>query len=236
MILTCPECATRYQTDASHFSPDGRKVRCAKCGHVWFQAAPAIEAEARVEDTPPMARPATPPVTMPERSPPPREAAPSWQAPPQERTWPLERLGLGFGWAALAAVVLAMGWSTVHYRENIATLWPQSSSLYRAMGLTVNARGIEIESGDKNAHFETEDGQDVLVITGRLVNISSHELSVPQINVSLTDAAKRELYHWNFAPGVATLHPGQSAPFHTRLPNPPAATKNISLRFAERSS
>jgi predicted Zn finger-like uncharacterized protein len=230
MILTCPECATRYQTDASHFSPDGRKVRCAKCGHVWHQAAPGMETEARVDDAPAMARSAAPSVAIPERTPP----APSWQAPPQERTWPLERLGLGLGWAALALVVLTLGWSTVHYRENIATLWPQSSSLFKAMGMTVNARGIEIEPGDR--HYETEDGQDVLVITGRLVNISAHELSVPQISVSLTDDAKRELYHWSFAPGVATLHAGQSAAFHTRLPNPPAATKNISLRFAERSS
>ncbi|HKD21007.1 MAG TPA: DUF3426 domain-containing protein [Rhizomicrobium sp.] len=235
MILTCPECATRYQTDASHFSPDGRKVRCAKCGHVWFQAAPAIEAEAPIDSAPAMARPAVPSVAVPQRAPAPQES-PSWQAPPQERAWPLERLGLGLGWAALALVVLAMGWSTVHYRENIATLWPQSSSLYRAMGLSVNARGIEIQSDDKNAHFETEDGQDVLVITGQLTNISSHELSVPQISVSLTDATRRELYHWSFAPGVATLHAGQSAPFHTRLPNPPVATKHISLRFAERSN
>ena len=232
MILTCPECATRYQTDASHFSPDGRKVRCAKCGHVWFQAAPGMEAETRVDDAPAMARPAAPSVAIPDRNPPPQ--APSWQAPPQERTWPLERLGLGLGWAALAVIVLTLGWSTVHYRESVATLWPQSSSLYKMMGMTVNARGIEIEPGDR--HYETEDGQDVLVITGRLVNISSHELSVPQINVSLTDAGKRELYHWSFAPGVATLHAGQSAPFHTRLPNPPADTKQISLRFAERSN
>ena len=54
-----------------------------------------------------------------------------------------------------------------------------------------------------------------LVISGRIVNITSHELSVPPIVVSLTDADKRELYHWTFPTGVTTLGPGKSAPFRT---------------------
>ena len=33
MILTCPQCATRYQADASKFPAAGRSVRCAKCGN-----------------------------------------------------------------------------------------------------------------------------------------------------------------------------------------------------------
>src|SRR5208283_2661005 len=45
MILTCPECSTRYQTDAALFAPPGRKVKCAKCAHVWLQAAPPPEPE-----------------------------------------------------------------------------------------------------------------------------------------------------------------------------------------------
>ncbi len=34
MLLECPSCATRYEIPAA-LPPDGRKVRCAKCGHVW---------------------------------------------------------------------------------------------------------------------------------------------------------------------------------------------------------
>src|SRR5579872_5537623 len=45
MILTCPSCATRYQADAAKFLPAGRNVKCAKCGHVWHQGAPATEPE-----------------------------------------------------------------------------------------------------------------------------------------------------------------------------------------------
>ena len=43
MILTCPNCATRYSADEAKFPPAGRQVRCAKCGHAWHQSALAPE-------------------------------------------------------------------------------------------------------------------------------------------------------------------------------------------------
>ena len=142
----------------------------------------------------------------------------------------LEQLAIAAGWVLLAIIVLGAGWSGLHYRQTIASLWPQSSSLYAAVGMRVNTRGLEFH--DKAAHFETDGEQDVLVITGHLLNSTSRELSVPPIRVSLMDAGKRELYHWNFSAGVATLHPGQLATFHTQLPSPPAAARDIELRFA----
>lgn len=41
MIITCPECATRYDVDDDRFQPDGRSVRCAACGESWFVPPPA---------------------------------------------------------------------------------------------------------------------------------------------------------------------------------------------------
>src|SRR5579863_3644422 len=69
MILTCPECATRYQTDAANFMPSGRKVRCAKCGHVWFQAPPAPEPEIQIVHEEPVAEPEPEPEPQPRPEP-----------------------------------------------------------------------------------------------------------------------------------------------------------------------
>ena len=40
MIITCPECATRYELDEDRFLPNGRSVRCTSCGESWFVPAP----------------------------------------------------------------------------------------------------------------------------------------------------------------------------------------------------
>lgn len=42
MIIECPACATRYDIKAA-LPPEGRTVRCAKCGHKW-RATPAADA------------------------------------------------------------------------------------------------------------------------------------------------------------------------------------------------
>jgi predicted Zn finger-like uncharacterized protein len=41
-LIICPVCETRYEVKAA-FPPEGRKVRCSKCGHVW-QAHPVASA------------------------------------------------------------------------------------------------------------------------------------------------------------------------------------------------
>jgi predicted Zn finger-like uncharacterized protein len=93
MKLTCPACATRYLVDPRALGAAGRKVRCARCKHVWFAAPPegAIPV-GLVEPAPLQAPPARDP-------PPPRFQLPA-VPPPRRPAW------LVAGWAGLAAAVL----------------------------------------------------------------------------------------------------------------------------------
>ena len=228
MILTCPSCGTRYQTDRARFVPAGCNVRCAKCGHVWFQASPdgpppppldAVIEEARESADVSIAS------NIPLSSARPR---PTSDVEKREPRFRLATLG---AWLALLIVGAGIGWAAVQYRQSIAELWPQSATVYAALGMPVNARGLAIE--DLSYKQEVEDGESVLSITGRIVNITNRELAVPELHASLSDDAKRELYHWNFDAGVTTLKPGADAAFMTRLASPPTEARMVDVRFAQ---
>jgi predicted Zn finger-like uncharacterized protein len=241
MILTCPQCSTRYQTDAAKFQPSGRNVRCAKCGHVWHQDAPAPEPDAADDIVAAKAPPepvAAPIIQQAVDAPVPQAFTPNppisrerIQAPSAAPSNLPMRLAIGGGWLGLIAIVLLIGWSALRFREQIATAWPQSASLYSAVGLKANASGLNIQ--DVAYHRGVEGGQSVLSVTGMLTNASTRELPVPQLRVGLIDNDRHELYHWTFVPGVVTLKPGQTTKFLTRLSNPPTAASHFELRFAK---
>src|SRR5579871_3009013 len=177
MILTCPNCQTRYRTDAASFSAGGRKVRCVKCGETWHQAAPYTEPAA-----PEMAG-QTPGIDAPT----PVAASPAparWPRPVPTRPAP-EKLGIAAGWTGLIAMILLFGWVGFRFRQEIAALWPQSSALYATFGVGVNTHGIEID--DVSYKREIANGQSVLAVTAKLVNVSKRELPVPPVHITLTD-------------------------------------------------
>jgi predicted Zn finger-like uncharacterized protein len=239
MILTCPQCATRYQTDAAQFGAAGRKVRCAKCGHTWHQTAEAsAESEpgfTQIDDV------ESPPASPPQHAAyapsqgavaPSLAATASGAADHAPRSW--RSIGQlvrdGVQWAALAAFVFVIGWSAVRFRQDIAIAWPQTATFYRAIGKPVNTTGLTVK--DLSYKNETEDGQQVLAITGRVTNETWRELTVPPIRVTLTDDDKRVLYDWSFSTGVATLAGGKSVAFMTRLASPPSTARHAQVRVA----
>ena len=228
MILTCPECRTRYRADTVEFPAEGRKVRCAKCGNLWHQSPPEAEKDAQSEAAVMLAAQPQASVHSVAAGSPAMSPAAARQTRASRSSW-AERLGLLVGWLALAAMIFLIGWTGVRFREEIAMLWPQSSSVFATFGVAVDAHGIAID--DWSYHREVDNGQPVMVVMGRFVNRSSHELTVPPVRVSLTDDNQRELYHWTYTPPQPILRPGESLPFSTRLPSPPGA-RHLQLRFA----
>jgi len=239
MILTCPSCDTRYSVDGSKFPAAGRTVRCAKCGNSWHQMGERPELEPEPEAMAPEAAESVPetPSFEPEPVSPTRSFTPPLVtvAEPVPHTPLGPKIAVVAGWAGLIAAILLIGYAAVHYRQHIASIWPQSAGVYSSLGLHVNASGIDFRQVDYRR--ETEDGQVVLAVSGMIVNTGGRELPVPQtVRVILSDASNHELYHWNFKPNAQVLKPGQSVPFMTRLASPPAAARHLEVRFAKDGS
>jgi predicted Zn finger-like uncharacterized protein len=236
MILTCPNCATRYEADAAKFLPAGRKVRCAKCGHMWHQPAPAAEAdEPEITTAASVETPASVAVEQPAAA----SAAETQSMRPSVVT-PLAprktvaagwRMGALTGWAALIAVLALLGWVAIAFRQGIVTVWPKTATFYAAAGMQVNTVGLAFE--DVSYRITSEDDMPVLHIKGKVVNITQRELSVPPISAALTDDARRELYDWKIAADAKTLGPGKAASFSARVPSPPSGARHVDLKFVK---
>lgn len=274
MIITCPECETRYTVKAAAFKAPGRKVRCASCNNEWFQAPPEdapkpVELEEPVEAAPaPEQEPAPAPTPEPEAVPEPAAEAPAATskpvikrpAPVEETTLPEEDFAASdddlnddvavskpakfkptaapkrsrgelVGWAALVLFVVAFFGSAWAFRGDIARYWPSTASLYDLIGTPVAEQGMEF----RQVVYEraVENGLTVLSIRGEIVNVAEERGSVPRVRVALRDAEGQELYHYFFAIPEAELDAGATAEFITRLSSPPAAARDLVLRFVE---
>ncbi len=63
MILVCPSCDAKFKVPDNAIPPEGRKVRCANCGHAWHATtADELKAPAKSAST---AKPAAPRATVP---------------------------------------------------------------------------------------------------------------------------------------------------------------------------
>jgi predicted Zn finger-like uncharacterized protein len=255
MILTCPNCSTRYQTDAV-IQPPGRNVRCAKCGQIWFQGPPEPEPEPALElDNEAPAEAAHEHAYAEEHMHEhghehgheqahehDRATSPAAAFAPRPYTEhahsgaePRRRSGSGFfraiAWAVLIVVIIAIVFALIEYRQTIATMWPKTASLYSTIGMKVNVLGLDIR--DVTPSQTTEAGAPLLEVRGRVVNVAGHRIPVPKVRMALFDSENRELYKWVFDSGVGVLDPGATGDFVTRLPSPPREAKNMTVRFVE---
>lgn len=50
MLISCPNCATNFSVPETALGSSGRTLKCAKCGHKWFQAAAGAETDFALDE------------------------------------------------------------------------------------------------------------------------------------------------------------------------------------------
>jgi len=129
--------------------------------------------------------------------------------------------------ATLAVLLGALNWRLAVVRH-----FPQTASLYAALGLPVNLRGLFFQ--DVKSRNEIEDGTSVLVIEGTIVNLTTRTLDVPRLRFALRNTSGHEVYAWTAQPARSTLGSGNGLPFRARLASPPPDGRDAIVRFLNR--
>jgi predicted Zn finger-like uncharacterized protein len=210
MILTCPQCSTRYHVDATALGAAGRTVRCASCGQRWSVRPPA--------DTPQIVEFSTPaPVTAPRMRP----------VAATEQVQNRGSIGL-IGWLVAVLVVLIAA-SAVIGRNEIVAGFPASAPIYQKLGLVAVDLGLQFE--EITSTRLQEGGIAVLVVEGAIVNVTAHDRPVPPIRITLLDSGGRQLQEELFQAKEQHLEPGEKTSFSGRVVNPADRARNFSITF-----
>lgn len=225
MILSCPNCGTRYTVASSSLPPGGRKVRCAKCGEVWRQVPEDDESpvsfaseldsatrfdDSRLPDEPPAFDPAPPKPSRHKRE---KRKGKAWIA-----------------WAVSGVVLAGAVGGAVLARDAIVRAWPPSMLLFTAVGLPVEPPGEGLTLSPPKAEISVKNGDTVLTLEGRVTNGSDRKREVPSLRVIPSDAGGADLAEWSLVASPTTLKPGETATYRDERPVKPE-TANVTVSF-----
>ena len=125
--------------------------------------------------------------------------------------WPLTNLQSGI-LALLIVNAILVGW-----RNDVVRILPQTASFYAMLGLSVNLRGLALDSVTTTT--EQHEGVPILVVEGSVVNASRKIVDVPRLKFVVRNSANEEIYSWTAVPPRATLaaRRGRVVPQPSRL-------------------
>ena len=132
-------------------------------------------------------------------------------------------------WTALILVLFAFNVALVGARSEVVRFFPQTASLFAAVGLPVNLRHLKFEN--MRISKETQEGLSALVIEGTIVSVASKATEVPRLRFAARDASGQEIYTWNALPSRSILGPGEKLDFRSRFVSPPPNATDVMVRF-----
>ena len=132
-------------------------------------------------------------------------------------------------WTALVLVLFAFNVALVGARGEVVRFFPQTASLFAAIGLPVNLRNLKFEN--MRISKETQEGLSSLVVEGTITSVSSKPTEVPRLRFAARDTSGQEIYTWTALPSRSILGPGEKLDFRSRFVSPPPNAIDVMVRF-----
>lgn len=164
MIISCESCKTKFRLDPSRFKGPRSKVRCSRCGHVFYVAKPGGETDTvfiNLEDTtqPGVERKATPPPSS--RAPSKMPSVPAGRKKGKLRPYFL---------AVIAAVVVVATLFGL-FRSGIFSSSSETASPEKVADVKkVEEAAITISSATQAYFLENKHAGQLFVVEGEVVN------------------------------------------------------------------
>jgi predicted Zn finger-like uncharacterized protein len=136
------------------------------------------------------------------------------------------------GLPAVILALLTVNAILIGWRADVVKILPQTASLYAAIGLPVNLRGLTF--ADVKTVTEMQEGVAVLVVEGTIASASKYAVEVPRLRFAARNAKGQEVYSWTALPARGVLAPGETIAFRSRLASPPPETSDVTVRFFSR--
>ncbi len=232
MILVCPSCDTRYFAEDSSIGKEGRRVRCATCGHAWHAKLQEEGEQAVSADDTGLTREQVERLRQTAQANSRTRAGPHAEFRAREHAKRKKAKGraVTIAWVSTGVIFLAAIGSVVLFRNEVAEAFPRAASLYKLVGLDVNRFGLVLENVAAKRSFDGT--TPVLTVTGAAVNTSADTRPTPQLRVTLKDEGGLEVQTWTDRLAVSALGPGERTEFTSRFEAPPVETYRLTVTFS----
>lgn len=199
MKIECPACSARFLVSPKAIG-QGRKVKCARCTHVWFQK-PIEEEQGEasfaeiVESIPESVRP------VPKGSSLPVKAREYHHAPAVMVSY-------------FTLMLLVFVGVTVYLKDYVVHFWPPSAAYYEAIGVTIPVLGEGLVIENLRSAEQLVNGENTLRISGQIKNISKREVAIPLLKIAM-NGSEGTLYEWIYDTNLSPLQPGEVITFQS---------------------
>lgn len=261
MRVTCPECESKFKVPDKALGPTGRKLRCSKCGHQWFQEPVADKPPAKKRGTD--AKPKAKAKSKKKKPPPEPDPEPDFDAAPSDgeavddgemravrddaefEPPPLDGLSrfrgprpperakrrLPIALLVLAAAVVAIPAVLFAGREAFVDAWPASALLYDKVGLHVPVPGEGLVLQNVYVQRRQEGAVPLLVVAGEIHNPGEQLRSLPALRGTVLNDRGDAVQSWLFTAEVPQLLPGDTGRFQSELAAPPPDAARVNVTF-----
>ncbi len=233
MILTCPECSTRYMAKTGTIDANGRSVRCARCETVWFVEAGSGDSSAdalALEDNKavlievePDPQPELP--FVPTSAPADIGAHTRLRNKVEADRLAKRRRVIQLIWVVPALALLGAATLAIMNRQAIVDKHPAAATTYRALGLKVKTNGLDVSN--MTTEMVVVDGEAILRVTGDVRNLLPRSQTAKLLQLRLENRSGEAVADWFVE--VGEIAADGTARIETDYPAPPL--DGVELRY-----